>query len=155
MDLRIKWNGNTPDWPFTRKSGTMIYRALPNAQSKQTGEREEKFTVCFVVTFWWVARGKLNLPVGRWHTTGLILLRRHWMFQQFGLKHYGTSGFCSFPEAEENPHQVTSPLAKPASETADGNHTERSDQASFHWHVTIPDKSKWSTEKKAMSASFP
>lgn len=53
------------------------------------------------------------------------------MFQHFGLKRYGLSRFCSFPEAEENPHRVTSPLANPASETTDGNHTECSDQATL------------------------
>lgn len=42
MDLQHKWNGNMPDWLLKRKSGTIIYRALSNAQSKQPGERMKK-----------------------------------------------------------------------------------------------------------------
>lgn len=76
------------------------------------------------------------------------------MFQQFGLKHYWLSRFCSFPEAEENPRQVTPHLAKPASETTKGNHAECSDQATFPMTCDNSWKIKVLYIKKSMSRSF-
>lgn len=91
-----------------------------------------------------------NLPVGRWLKTGWILL-----FQQYWL-----SRFCSFREAEENPHQVTSHLAKPASKTTNGNPTECSDQDTFpmacdnSWKIKVVYRKKVNVSKLSLKHSF-
>jgi len=89
----------------------------------------------------------------------LQLAKPYWekmeVFQQFGLKYYLLSRFCSFPEAEENPHQVTCHLAKPTSETTNGNHAECSDQATFPMTHDNSWKIKVFYRKKLMSGSFP
>lgn len=75
-------------------------------------------------------------------------------FQQFVVKHYWLPAFCSFPKAEENPHQVTSPLAKPARlqrETTENVLT----RPLLQWQVTEPEKSKCFIEKSQCQQVFP
>lgn len=97
MDLQHKWNRNTPDWLFQRKSGTMIYRVLFNAQSKQTGERMKTPQYLFCGDLLININGKAEIY--QWESDwGEIKV-----FQRFGLKHYWLTRFCNFSRSWGKP----------------------------------------------------